>query len=239
MYFALNDNGEKVVASPKSRGKCPFCGLTVIACVGELKDKYWRHEQTTKTNCVATLYENEGPWHNTWKHIFGKEFAEIFCQSQNEKRIADVKLSNGLVIEIQHSPISTKEIQGREKFHKKMIWVFDASGPVEAGRLYYEKSYFSWEQPRESIKNCSCPVFLDLGYGNVFEIDKFTEKRVLEEDWHTYTKLIFQGTGKQITRDEFKKKMEYTDIAIKQKDYRVTFAEQFKKIQNSIQLTIF
>lgn len=240
MQFALDKDNKKI--EPKISGekaKCPCCGQNVVACVGLIKFPYWRHEHDIDNSCVAAQYENEGAWHNTWKHLFGKEFAEEYIKIGTQTRRADVRLKNGLVMEVQHSSIKGQEIQAREKFHKKMVWVFDASGKIESGALRCEKNYFHWIQPRISIRLCKCPVFLDLGYGNVFEIHEYKEEKYFEEDWQTWRKLAFRGTGRLITRDEFKERMIYTDIAIKKIDYNITFREQYLNMDKTTQLTIF
>ena len=43
------------------------------------------------------------------------------------KHIADIKTDSGLVIELQHSSMSLEEMQSRENFYKKMIWIIDGS----------------------------------------------------------------------------------------------------------------
>ncbi len=239
MLFALNENNVKIAATPKARGKCPSCGETVIACVGEIIYPYWRHEQKSPSNCVAAQYENEGEWHATWKFLFGKEFAEQYIRQGDKTRRADVRLNNGLVIEIQHSSIDTREIRARERFHHKMIWVFDASGPVAAGRLRYEQGYFHWIKPRISIRNCQVPVFLDVGFGFTFEIHELEINKFLKEDWHTYRTTVFKGTGKLMTRDEFKGKMFFADEALKNASPVSDFKKQYFNIGPSIQLDLF
>lgn len=199
MFYAMNSEGGKIEVTPKGRGFCPFCGMGVIACTGEIKSHYWRHEQKAKTDCVASFYEHEGIWHSDWKMLFGKEYGEIFCQIGNQKRVADVKLPNGLVIEIQHSHIPPKEIRARESFHKNMIWIFDASGAVADERLAYSQTTFSWEQPRLSIKSCKCPVYLDLGSQRIFRIDDYREQNYYNKE-ETFLKAKFTGTGKLLAR---------------------------------------
>lgn len=241
MLYALNEKNEKVEPTSKARAKCPFCKLTVIACTGEIKYKYWRHEQQAPTSCIAAQYENEGPWHATWKRMFGAEFAEIYCEAGRQTRKADVKLKNGLVIEIQHSSIDSREIKAREAFHNKMVWIFDATGPFAAGRLKYEKNYFFWEQPRLSIKKCTCPVFIEADYGILLELTEYYLENTPKEDWQDWEKKAFRGKCNVFNREEFKKKMEYTDVALKdtKPKINVSFKQQFSEIKPSTQLTIF
>ncbi len=241
MLYALDDKNERIEPTPKARAICPFCKLTVIACTGEIKYKYWRHEQKAPTDCVAAQYENEGAWHATWKRMFGAEFAEIYYTIGSQSRKADVRLTNGLVIEIQHSSIDSREIKGREQFHKKMAWIFDETGAFTGGRLKFEKDYFFWEQPRISILKCTCPVFIEANFGILLELVEFETHKYYEEDWHTYRKMAFRGKCNILNREEFKKKMEYADVALKdvKPKFTTTFRQQFQEIKSSTQLTIF
>ena len=239
MFIALDENKEKILATKNSKGKCPFCGMTVIACTGEIKNWYWRHETQAKSDCLASTYENEGAWHNTWKHLFGKEFSEIYCSNLNEKRIADVKLQNGLVIEIQHSNISTDIIRSRERFHKKLIWVFDASGAEADGRLRVEENFYHWIQPRLSLTSCTCPIFLDVGFGNVFEIREIIIEKFRGEKWERYTKTGYKGKEKMYKREDWKNKMLYADKALSNFNYLKPFKSQFENMKSSTQLSLF
>lgn len=232
MLYAIDKNGNKIKPEPKEKAKCPFCKGTVIACTGEIKNWYWRHEIVVKSDCLASTYENEGIWHSNWKYLFDKELVEVYCERGNEKMIADVKLENELVIEIQHSPISSKTIKGRESFHRKMIWIFDASGPVESGRLRYENNWYHWVQPRLSIIKCQCPVFLDLGFGNLFEVHEIITEKIRGEEWEEWTKTVFKGKGKIYTREEFKEKMMLTDKEIRKSPFLDSFRKDYFEPRN-------
>lgn len=241
MIYAINKNNEKIEATPKAKAFCPFCKSPVIACVGEIKNKYWRHEQKASKSCVAAQYENEKEWHSTWKRMFGPEFSEVYYTIGNESRKADVKLSNGLVIEIQHSSIDSREIRARELFHGKMVWIFDGTGPFAAGRLKFEKDYFFWEQPRMSILKCSCPVFVECDFGVLIELLEFETIKYREEDWHDYRKSAFKGKCNVLTREEFKNRIIYADVALKntRPNFLKGFKRQFLTIENTTQLSIF
>jgi hypothetical protein len=59
------------------------------------------------------------------KH-FPKEQREFTLEIPNERQIADVKTSESIVIEFQHSRLSSRTIRERESFYGKMNWVVDA-----------------------------------------------------------------------------------------------------------------
>jgi hypothetical protein len=48
-----------------------------------------------------------------------------FDEATGEKHVADVKTSRGMVIELQHSAMPPEELQSREKFYGRMMWILD------------------------------------------------------------------------------------------------------------------
>jgi len=69
--------------------------------------------------------ENEGPWHRAWKAKFPFEWQEVVAYDcAGEKHIADVKRPDGIVIELQNSPMAIEEMNSREAFYgERMIWI--------------------------------------------------------------------------------------------------------------------
>lgn len=106
-------------------------------------------------------------------------------------------LPRGLICEIQHSPISVDEIEERESFYKRMIWVIDAREPYLAGNfeigtiwdfngLDYASVYWKWK--RKAGWTFSKDVYLDIGdmilkfegfYDGYYSTDKFKFKAQL------------------------------------------------------------
>ena len=121
MKFAIVDNVRRE-AEPELKGLCPVCNAECIAKCGQSKINHWAHK--SKKNCDK-WWETETLWHRLWKNKFPKEWQEVpdYDQKTGEKHVADVKTDTGLVIEFQHSPISSEERESREKFHKAMVWV--------------------------------------------------------------------------------------------------------------------
>jgi hypothetical protein len=76
-----------------------------------------------------------GEWHNQMEKLFPENMREIkfFCSSNNNNtcRRADILLNNKRTIEIQHSNISSQEIENRfndwNKFGKEIIWLIDGN----------------------------------------------------------------------------------------------------------------
>ena len=135
MKYALSNTG-RIEATPKSIGICQCCGSELVAKCGTQKIWHWAHKG--KRNCDH-WWENETQWHRDWKDNFPKEWQEVVHLSEDgEKHIADVKTSNGLVVEFQHSAISLKEKLSRETFYKDMIWVVDGRRLERDFQRFYE-----------------------------------------------------------------------------------------------------
>jgi len=124
MKFALVC-GKKTEATKGARGVCPCCDSEVIARCGTKRINHWAHK---KDSDCDHWWEPETEWHRAWKEHFPSEWQEVvYKAADGEKHIADVQLSNGLVIEFQHSPIDPEERTSRENFYKNIIWVVDGT----------------------------------------------------------------------------------------------------------------
>jgi hypothetical protein len=122
-------------------------------------------------------WESETEWHRSWKNYFPAEWQEILLPDERtgEKHIADVRTSDGLVIEFQHSRINPQERTTRENFYKNMIWVVDgARNKGDFRRLmkrnryfqYVKKDVFRVDNPEECFPSAwlesSVPVIFDF-----------------------------------------------------------------------------
>ncbi len=125
MQYALV-NGNREAAKPKLAGLCLICGNKMIAKCGSKVIWHWAHE--TRKHCDP-WWENETDWHRTWKACFPEPWREqVHHDSSGEKHIADVETPNGTVIEFQNSPIPPDELQSRENFYGRIIWIVNGSG---------------------------------------------------------------------------------------------------------------
>lgn len=118
--------GVRLLPSPGLKGQCPLCGRSALAKCGDINRWHWSH--AGRRHCDP-WQENEGPWHRTWKSLFPLEMQEIvhYDEATTEKHIADIKRSDGWVIELQNSPMSIQEMESRESFYgDKMIWIVNA-----------------------------------------------------------------------------------------------------------------
>ena len=107
----------------KGRGNCPICGAVTIAKCGSKIINHWAHFRLKDCD---PWWENETQWHRDWKNNFPLECREIsHTAPDGEIHRADVKTPTGIIVELQHSPISDKERISREEFYKNLVWVID------------------------------------------------------------------------------------------------------------------
>ena len=136
MRYAL-ENGKKKEATKGAKGTCRCCGAEVIAKCGKSRIAHWAHKNNEE--CPYSKKEPKTQWHLDWQNYFPEEWQEVRCTDEQtgEIHIADIKTTNGLVVEFQHSAINSEERLSREQFHKNMIWVVDGT------RLQYDFKRFA------------------------------------------------------------------------------------------------
>ena len=124
MLYAIRNN-EKVEALPKTKANCQLCEREVFSKCGEVNIWHWAHR---KNESCDGWYEPETLWHKNWKLIFGKENSEIVIKKDGIRHIADIYSNNGVVIELQNSPIQRQIIRKRENFYgERMLWLINGS----------------------------------------------------------------------------------------------------------------
>lgn len=135
MQFAIGPDGTRITPAPKARATCPGCGAAVIAKCGQIISWHWSH----LTKDCDPWYEPESVWHRQWKEHFPEDWREVVIG----KHRADVKTPRG-VVEFQASSISSVDVEERENFYGKMIWIVKAdSFNLERKFSSYARSYLS------------------------------------------------------------------------------------------------
>lgn len=126
MKYAIVD-GNKAEAKPGLKGQCPSCGSELISRCGKVKIHHWAHKSVKMCD---NWWENETQWHRDWKNQFPIEWQEVVHIAEGgEKHIADVKTSEGWVVEFQHSYLKHEEQKSRDRFYgPKLVWVVDGNG---------------------------------------------------------------------------------------------------------------
>ena len=118
-------DGQRLPPAPGLKGVCERCGAPAQAKCGPIVRWHWAH--AGRRHCDPWM-ENEGPWHKAWKELFPFEWREVVARDhKGEKHVADVRRPDGVVIELQNSPMSIEEMQSRESFYgPRMIWIVNA-----------------------------------------------------------------------------------------------------------------
>lgn len=105
---------------------CPVCGAEFIVRKGEIKAHHFAH----KSKCSDSWHYDMSEWHLRMQNLFPKECQEIVRTYDGETHRADV-LMGDVVLEFQHSPISSKEYRERTEFWMrngyKVAWIFDVT----------------------------------------------------------------------------------------------------------------
>lgn len=128
MLIALY-NGRRVraeIAGSGAVGTCPWTGLPVKACVGEIL-QYWSYVGGAPK--MPPGYEDESEWHEQWKATIEDGNCEVI-RGPNKEHRADILGSDNTVIEIQHSRIDIRDSRARVNFYRedtgrRVIWVVD------------------------------------------------------------------------------------------------------------------
>ena len=137
--------------SMKGKIVCPQCNGDVVAKMGFKNAHHFAHK--SKTQCESWT-EPMTAWHKGWQDLFKPENVEVIMTCNNVKHIADV-MSNGHILEIQHSPISASEVLERESFYttngKSLTWVVDGRSEkncVVLGTTGDRRFVAIWARPR-------------------------------------------------------------------------------------------
>lgn len=189
MLFAYNSKGNRVHIDDTSENEtyfCPFCNQKVIQKKGEIKIHHFSHEKNTF--CEYAKHDNISEWHIEWQKLFGLDNCEKIIQIGQEKKIADVQLNN-LVVELQHSPITRKEIIQRCKFYtldnKTIVWIFDLTDKYALQQIYEHSTKYNnyktykWNNPSKNIID----VFCNHADDRTFLFFHLAESKVLEVKW--------------------------------------------------------
>lgn len=193
MLYANSASGVRVRADKGVAGTCPDCGRPMCAKCGKIITPHWAH---LIGEACDSWSEGETEWHRYWKLRFPPECVEITVKRNGDHHRADVMV-RGIVLEVQHSSISTIEIEQREAFYGPMIWLFDAREAWSDGRISVcwrnPKSGtidLSWKHPRKSLIAVTRPLFLDIGDGRILFVVDFKGDGFLTAKQIDYDKFI-------------------------------------------------
>lgn len=167
-------------------GICPWSKCPVKAKVGEIR-QYWSY--SGEKPVMPEGYENETIWHYNWKSLVRSQNCEVVFGENNEHR-ADIVGNDGVIIEIQKSPLDIRLVKERIDFYKRIsdnnrvIWVVDATP-------YFKKTFdieptgnntfrITWKPKRlwtyHIAKTPYCHLFLDINYKKEYLLKVWVHK---------------------------------------------------------------
>ena len=127
MFVAIDENNNKVHAFSADKTHkyyCPVCRGEVTPRQGDVNEWHYAH----KTECTDSWSYDMSEWHQKMQSMFPLEAQECVVKHNGKTHRADV-LVDDVVIEFQHSTISSGEFCERNDFYRaagyRLAWVFD------------------------------------------------------------------------------------------------------------------
>ena len=160
MIYAKDENGNKIKAKRKATATCFHCGEKLTPKCGDVNAWHWSHSKKTECDSIC---KDMSQWHIDWQDMFPEETREVRVDYKDGYRIADVKLSSGLVIEFQHSPILSEIMWEREKAHENMIWILDHTSNYY--RIYREGNgvyYMALSGFKKNFSYANKPIYINF-----------------------------------------------------------------------------
>jgi len=175
MFYADDEVFGRFGPYPTGKANCPFCGDPVIAKCGTIVAWHWSH--LAGKDCDPWS-EGETQWHLGWKSLVYPDRCEVRMKGVHRDHRADILGNGDTVVELQHSPISVEEIQEREYFYDRMIWLFDAAPFRDKLSIRKKDGFvtFRWKHPRKSLWFVEKPLFMDLGEDRILFAQKIHHK---------------------------------------------------------------
>lgn len=193
-------NRETTEPSKGLKGSCPKCGKDVIAKCGTVKIHHWAHK--SQIDCDP-WWRPMTQWHINWQNKFPHAWHEVnfYDEQTGECHRADIHTPQGVTIEFQNSALPIQELNIRNAFYKKIIWVVNAQPFKEKVKFTYAipnpESHlltdYNFSVNTEGLSN-SLTFFLKEGgrdprtLGNRYSLQDNELKLVLEEFINTENK---------------------------------------------------
>ena len=165
---------------PGEHYQCPICCGELYIRGGE---KVCRHFAHKKNTCLDSWTYETNDWHKEMQNLFPKECQEVVVKHNGEVHRADVLIGN-IVIEIQHSKMSSETFRKRTAFFLeagyRVAWIIDFTNPFSRGAMkgsiYSKQEYrYEWSNPSKLLKYA--PSILDNHKFSVwFWLDKYIPK---------------------------------------------------------------
>jgi hypothetical protein len=165
-------NGQLARATSGARASCPECGNAVTARIPEHAIRHWAHmplagdEDRGCSNEPGEMSE----WHRHWQWLR----TDLSCiEVARGAHRADAINEAGDVIEFQHSSISPEDIESRERFWRRGVWVLDGTPRENEERVEVRRRpdqpvddpycSFKWNRAHQLLYRADWPCWIDLG----------------------------------------------------------------------------
>ncbi len=177
MHFALL-NGVRVEPEKGLEGAiCPICNQPVRARCGEVRVKHWAHKSVIDCD---PWKESETTWHREWKNRFG-DLQEQMHEDDGVQHMADVKTSDGTIVEFRRCSMGAEGLRTREAFFgKSMFWVVDCTTESKKRRFY---------------DNLSCARKMDFCVNGTEVWSLSDPVRVFPRSWAESRRFVFFDYG--------------------------------------------
>lgn len=158
MLYAIGADNQRVYADDATKDSvyyCPICGAEVFLRMGEVYVHHFAHKACS---CADSWNYDMSEWHKRMQARFPKEMREVVMEKGGVKHRADVLFSD-VVIEFQHSHISTSEFNDRNEFYLslgyRVAWVFDVSAVSKENiRKHWAKpDIYRWKHPLRVLQS--------------------------------------------------------------------------------------
>lgn len=143
MRYAIDKNKNRIEVNYSGEiAKCEICNSSVKGRKGEQRIKHWYHHERKTIDC-DNWHEPITDWHLKWQNLFPKKNREITITKNDISHRADIRLDNGLVIEVQNSPIKFIDIEKRETFYGEngLIWILNGQN-LCYNSFFTDNSYY-------------------------------------------------------------------------------------------------
>lgn len=203
MIVALLD-GHLERAQAGARAACPECKNAVYARTPEHAIRHWAHmplEHGEVRSCSLDSGEMT-EWHREWQSL--REDPECIEVSRGDHR-ADAINEAGTVIEFQHSSISIEDVQARERFWGRGVWVLDGTPNDDGQRVAIRRRpeqlesdpyrSFKWSRALAVLYRAKWPCWIDVG-GTLLQVRSAAQGLgngwIVPTEW--FVKEVLNGT---------------------------------------------
>ena len=211
MNFGINREGKKVFIENSVEGeayRCPLCGKPLIRKIGQIKAPHFAHKNKC---CDPWSHDNKGPWHKKMQSQYLPEQCEVRIDGENgEFHSADVVIEEewrNIIIEFQHSPITQKEFDERNRFYStygrkqapdgkyypnKVVWLFD----FRDKRMFIDTDVIKIGMDDRMEKACENEMCISAVPGNCRFSDQDRTQAYRPVNQSKYARIIWKRPSK-------------------------------------------